>query len=296
MASSALISSSRSKRATLNDNPSRVASCRLVADNLIIMIMNAIKHHLSSLQRGSFEVRSITPLSYCITRRRYRQNHSSSVKRWISASTELPNDSTLSRLPPNFLSTLQSRYPDLHISTNPYDLESHGHGESYHPSSPPDAVIYPSNAEQIRDILSLCCREAESTSEAEDREAVVDVVSVIPYGAGTSVEGHLNMLIPKDDEIIHVPTALFAENDGSDSYRKVKVCRRGGISIDMSNFQQIGEVETGDLFVRVGAGVTRKTLNESLRWVNPLSMFHCSNYGTDKQVSPTQTLWFTVHG
>lgn len=168
-----------------------------------------------------------------------------------------------SRLPSNFLSTLQSRYPNLKISTNPYDLDSHGHGESYHPSSPPDAVIYPSTVEEIQDILSLCCREAED--QPDDDVTLVDVVSVIPYGSGTSLEGHLNMLIPEDDEIRQVPSSMFADDAKSHSYRKVQVRRRGGISIDMVNFQSIREVETGDLFVKVGAGVTRKTLNEALR-------------------------------
>ena len=39
-----------------------------------------------------------------------------------------------SRLPSDFLSSLQSQHPSLKISTNPYELDSHGHGESHHPT------------------------------------------------------------------------------------------------------------------------------------------------------------------
>ena len=186
-----------------------------------------------------------------------------------SKSNETTVKQEQSRLPSTFIQTLLSKHPGLKISTNTYDLDSHGHGESYHPSSPPDAVIYPSNVEEIQDILSLCCRESNDQclcSNGTDEQVVnVDVVSVIPYGAGTSVEGHLNMLIPKDDGIMEVPSSMFVNEHGSESNRKVNVRRRGGISLDMSDFQQIGEVETSDLFVSVGSGVTRNTLNESLR-------------------------------
>ncbi|KAL3803154.1 hypothetical protein HJC23_003429 [Cyclotella cryptica] len=190
---------------------------------------------------------------------RHQSFHVSSAAR---TRTQDKTPSTQCRLPSDFLSTIQSRHPELKISTNPYDLDSHGHGESYHPSSPPDAVIYPSSVEQIRDIFSLCCREV---LDDDCDSAVVEVVSVIPYGAGTSVEGHLNMLLPTEDEILKVPSSMFTGHDGSDTYRTIKVRRRGGISIDMSNFQQIGDVGAGDLFVKVGAGVTRNTLNEALR-------------------------------
>lgn len=197
-----------------------------------------------------------------------REFHVSSAARTHSPDK---TPSTPCRLPSNFLSALQSRHPELKISTNPYDLDSHGHGESYHPSSPPDAVICPSSVEEIRDILSLCCREVldeesgGANKDGDDKLAIVEVVSVVPYGAGTSVEGHLNMLLPTEDQILQVPASMFTGHDGSDTHRTIKIRRRGGISIDMSNFQQIGDVETGDLFVKVGAGVTRNTLNEALR-------------------------------
>ena len=178
------------------------------------------------------------------------------------------------RLPMDFLSILKNTHPNLEISLNKYELDSHGHGESYHPTSPPDAIIYPSSVEEIQDILRLCCREVYR--DGDDKVPTVEIVSVIPYGAGTSLEGHLNFLLPNDDsvinndDIVEIPSSLF-ESSFEDSKqlktetKRVKIKRKGGISLDMSNFQSIGELTPGDVFIKVGAGVSRKTLNESLR-------------------------------
>jgi len=192
-----------------------------------------------------------------------------------------PSHHHKSRLPCDFISILQKRYPNLAISTNTYDLDSHGHGESHHPVQPPDAVIRPTSVEEIQDILSLCCRERKAEGkDNDDNLSTVELVSVIPYGAGTSVEGHLNFLFPSDDDnnngdtneeegkVVDIPSTCFANHDedsGTKSYKKVRVQRKGGISIDMCNFDTIGEVGS-DGFVQVGAGVTRNTLNKALRY------------------------------
>lgn len=55
-------------------------------------------------------------------------------------------------------------------------------------------------------------------------------------------------------------------NDERNKSKRVRIRRKGGISIDMSLFQTIGEVGPGDSFVKVGAGVTRNTLNLALRY------------------------------
>eukprot|EP00581_Thalassiosira_minuscula_P004583 CAMPEP_0183744292 /NCGR_PEP_ID=MMETSP0737-20130205/65655_1 /TAXON_ID=385413 /ORGANISM="Thalassiosira miniscula, Strain CCMP1093" /LENGTH=653 /DNA_ID=CAMNT_0025979931 /DNA_START=214 /DNA_END=2172 /DNA_ORIENTATION=+ len=209
---------------------------------------------------------------------------STSHHRTVEPTQHPPNESERSRLPPDFLSTLQTLHPKLVISTNHYELDSHGHGESYHPTLPPDAVLYPSTVEEIRDILRLCCREraaGEEEEEEEDVQSIVEIVSVIAYGAGTSLEGHLQFLFPSspssdtDDvqndergEVVQVPSSYFTnhkDDNKMDSFKKVRIVRRGGVSIDMSNFQSIGEIGPGDSFVKVGAGVTRNTLNEALR-------------------------------
>ena len=69
--------------------------------------------------------------------------------------------------------------------------------------------------------------------------------------------------------IVQIPSSCISndENDNNtQSQVTVRILRKGGISLDMCNFQSIGEVGD-DCFVKVGAGVTRNTLNEALRCV-----------------------------
>ena len=204
----------------------------------------------------------------------YPSSYTQTAYRLSSSTSDEPSHHQKCRLPSDFLSTLQKRHPNLAISTNFYDLDSHGHGESYHPTKPPDAVIRPTCVEEIQDILRLCCRERKVDGEDLTN---VEVVSVIPYGAGTSVEGHLEFLFPTNDtdttkedgEIVDIPSSCFSNHDNNTVnayYKRVRVQRKGGVSIDMCNFQSIGEVGS-DSFVKVGAGVTRNTLNEALRCV-----------------------------
>lgn len=178
-----------------------------------------------------------------------------------------PATDQASRLPTDFLSILQRNHPDLKISLNKYELDSHGHGESHHPVSPPDAVLYPSSVEEIQDILRLCCREVHREGDDDDDVPTVEIVSVIPYGVGTSLEGHLSCLIPQDDsnDVVEIPSSLFESNDDGRKTKRVRIKRKGGISLDMCNFQSIGELTPGDGFIKVGAGVTRNSLNDALR-------------------------------
>jgi D-lactate dehydrogenase (cytochrome) len=104
-------------------------------------------------------------------------------------------------------------------STALADREHHGHGESYHPTFPPDAVCYPTATDEVSRIAQLC-REFR--------------VPIVPFGAGTSLEGHVAALA-------------------------------GGISLDMRKMDSILEVRAGDLDATVQAGVTRKQLNAHLR-------------------------------
>lgn len=164
------------------------------------------------------------------------------------------------RLPDDFLTRLLARHPALQVSTNKYDLESHGRGESHHPTSPPDAVLFPSTVQEVQTILRLCCRESSKTA---DGVSVVDCVTIVPFGAGTSVEGHLNLHTPPD-EVREVPSSIFTTSDTQEKWRKVLFRRRGGISLDMRNFDSIGDVDS-DAFCKVGAGVTRNRLNANLR-------------------------------
>jgi D-lactate dehydrogenase (cytochrome) len=87
------------------------------------------------------------------------------------------------------------------------------------PNEPPDAVVFPRTASEVADIVRVCFGHR---------------VPVIPFGTGSSFEGHVN-------------------------------APYGGISIDTSLMKAILAVNAEDLDCVVEAGVTREALNESLR-------------------------------
>ncbi len=105
------------------------------------------------------------------------------------------------------------------ITTNAALREQHSHGEDTHPHVLPDAVAFIERAEEAADVLRLCHQHG---------------VPVVPFGAGTSLEGHVTPV-------------------------------RGGISLDLSRMNQVLEVNAADMDCRVQPGVTRQQLNEHLR-------------------------------
>jgi hypothetical protein len=70
----------------------------------------------------------------------------------------------------------------------------------------------------------------------------------------------------KGGEIVQIQSSCISKdnNDNTQTLVIIHIDQKGGISLDMCNFQSIGEVGD-DCFVKVGAGVTRNTLNEALR-------------------------------
>jgi len=105
------------------------------------------------------------------------------------------------------------------VTTSRGVREHHGKDESYFPHAPPDAVAFPHSTEEVRDIVNLCRRYH---------------TPLIPFGVGTSVEGHV-------------------------------LATRGGLCVDMSQMSKVLAVHVEDLDATVQAGVTRKALNEEIR-------------------------------
>jgi len=98
-------------------------------------------------------------------------------------------------------------------------LEQHGRGEGPFSALPPDLVCFPNSNEEVAAVVRLC---------AEHK------VPIVPFGTGTSLEGHVLAL-------------------------------KGGVSIDVSHMNDILEFNAEDLDCRVQAGVTRKQLNDYIK-------------------------------
>ena len=62
------------------------------------------------------------------------------------------------------------------MSTSAAVREHHGKYESYFPYAPPDVVVFARSTEEVRDIVNICRAHG---------------VPMIPYGVGTSLEGHI---------------------------------------------------------------------------------------------------------
>ncbi len=95
----------------------------------------------------------------------------------------------------------------------------HAHTTTYIPAQLPDAVVFAESAEDVREIVQIAARHK---------------VPLIPFGTGSSLEGHIN-----------------APN--------------GGISVDLARMNKVLEVNAEDLDCRVEPGITREELNTYLR-------------------------------
>ena len=96
-------------------------------------------------------------------------------------------------------------------------LDAHAGDMTYHRPSRPDAVVFPTTTAEVASILRYASDEG---------------VPVVPFGVGTSLEGHVIPL-------------------------------RGGISLDLMRMDKVLAVQPADLTAIVQPGVTREALNRA---------------------------------
>jgi len=121
-------------------------------------------------------------------------------------------------VPAVMLAALRARFGER-FSTAAAVREQHGRGESVYDAAPPEAVVFCQTTEEVAAVVALAYEHA---------------VPVIPFGVGSSLEGHL-------------------------------LAVQGGVSIDVSRMSKIVALHAADLTVTVQAGVTREQLNREIR-------------------------------
>src|SRR6476660_6959806 len=116
-----------------------------------------------------------------------------------------------SGLPPSLAEELKAMLGQL-FSTTAAVRDQHGVGESYHAAVAPDAVCFAESTEDVAAIVKACARHK---------------TPVIPFGGGTSLEGHVS-------------------------------APYGGISLDVSKMNRVLRVHAEDLDVVVQPGISRE--------------------------------------
>jgi D-lactate dehydrogenase (cytochrome) len=116
------------------------------------------------------------------------------------------------------IAILQQRFGDR-LQTGAAMREQHGHTLTWIKNQPPDAVLWPNDTSEVAEIVNI---------------ASAHNCPIIPFGAGTSLEGHVN-------------------------------APQGGISLDFHNMAGVLNVNEQDLDCVVQPGISRKALNDYLR-------------------------------
>ncbi len=130
----------------------------------------------------------------------------------------MSHSAPLPPLPDTLIAALRERFGQRFSQGESTRLQ-HGRDESVHPPEPPQGVVFAETTEDVAETARLCHAHR---------------VPIIPYGAGSSVEGHL-------------------------------LAVRGGISLDLSGMNRVVAIHPEDLDATVQAGVTRKQLNDALK-------------------------------
>lgn len=121
------------------------------------------------------------------------------------------------------LERLRTLLGDARVSTNPTILEQHGRDENFPEVRPPLAVAYAESSTDVQSILQWCRSER---------------VPLIPFGAGTSLEG-----------------ALVPASAG------VSV-----LSLDLTRMNKVVSIQPENFLAVVQPGLTRTALNEALKY------------------------------
>lgn len=116
------------------------------------------------------------------------------------------------------LGVLKQQFADR-LQTGDAIREQHGHTTTWLTNQPPDGVVFAQSTAEVAEVIKTCAAYK---------------VPVIPFGTGTSLEGHVN-------------------------------APAGGISIDVSQMNKVIAVNAADFDCRVQPGVTRMALNTHLR-------------------------------
>ncbi|HSB98590.1 MAG TPA: FAD-binding protein, partial [Burkholderiaceae bacterium] len=117
-----------------------------------------------------------------------------------------------------FFDALAARFADR-CSRAQAVREQHGRDESPFEVAPPDAVVFCESTADVADAVKLAARHD---------------VPIIPFGVGSSLEGHL-------------------------------LAVQGGITLDLQRMNQVLRVNAEDLTATVQPGVTRKQLNDAIK-------------------------------
>ncbi|MYN14744.1 FAD-binding protein [Pusillimonas sp. TS35] len=129
-----------------------------------------------------------------------------------------PAQSVRRAIPDGFLDALARQFGDR-FTTAQAVREHHGRDESPYPPMLPDGVVFALSTEEVAWVARHCHAHH---------------VPLIPYGTGSSLEGHL-------------------------------LAVQGGISLDLAGMDKIVSINAEDFTATVQAGVTRKQLNEHIR-------------------------------
>ena len=116
------------------------------------------------------------------------------------------------------IAVLRQRFGER-VQTGEAIRHQHANTLTWIPNQPPDAVIWVETTDEVREVVAVAAGHG---------------VPIIPFGAGTSLEGHIN-------------------------------APRGGLSLDFGRMNRVLSVNERDLDCVVEAGVSRKQLNDHLR-------------------------------